>query len=108
MGSMYTTHKQTVSKGYSKGYRAAELYRTLPKSSAATAVRTEIGSYRFSAELSPSNQRLPWLRGRLLMAGNNHTGTASCSGAARRAADAFAALLRLLQQHAAYAVLEAP
>ena len=74
---------------------------TLPKSSAATAVRTEIASQR-SFLLQTSG-----CRGRL-MAGNNHTGTASCPGAARRAADAFAALLRLLQQHAAYAVLEAP
>ena len=38
---------------------------------------------------------------------NNHAGNTSCSGAARRAADAFAALPRLLQQHAAHAVLEA-
>ena len=74
---------------------------TLPKSSAATAVRTEIASQR-SSLLQTSG-----CHGRL-MAGNNHTGTASCPGAARRAADAFAALLRLLQQHAAYAVLEAP
>ena len=76
---------------------------TLPKSSAATAVRTEIASQR-SFLLQTSG-----CRGRLV-AGNNHTGTASwsCPGAARRAADAFAALLRLLQQHAAYAVLEAP
>jgi len=41
------------------------------------------------------------------VAGNNHAGNARCSGAARRATGAFAALLRLLQQHTAYAVLEA-
>ena len=37
----------------------------------------------------------------------HHAGNGSCSGAAWRAADAFAALPRLLQQHAAHAVLEA-
>ena len=48
---------------------------TLPKSSAATAVRTEIASQR-SSLLQTSG-----CHGRL-MAGNNHTGTASCPGAA--------------------------
>ena len=56
---------------------------TLPKSSATTAVRTEIASQR-SSLLQTSG-----CRGRL-MAENNHTGTASCSGAARRAAEAWA------------------
>ena len=63
---------------------------TLPKSSAATAMRTEIASQRSSL------LQISGCRGRV-MAVNSHTGTASCTGAARRAADAFAALLRLLQ-----------
>ena len=52
-GSMYTSERAR----YSKGYRAAELCRNLAE---------ELGSDRgedrdrFSAELSPSNQRLPW------------------------------------------------
>ena len=51
--SMYTSERAR----YSKGYRAAELCRNLAE---------ELGSDRgedrdrFSAELSPSNQRLPW------------------------------------------------
>ena len=53
MGPMYTSERAQ----YSKGYRAAELCRNLAE---------ELGSDRgedrdrFSAELSPSNQRLPW------------------------------------------------
>ena len=74
---------------------------TLAESSAPTAVRTEFASQR-SSLLQTSG-----CRGRH-MVGNNHAGNASCSGATRRAADAVAALPRLLQQHAAHAVLEAP
>ena len=73
---------------------------TLLKSSAATAVRTEIASQRSSLLQTIGCHGC-------LMAGNNHTGTASCPGAARRAADAFAALLRLLQQHPAHRVRSA-
>ena len=73
---------------------------TLAKSSAPTAVRTEIASQR-SSLLQTSGCR------GCLVAGNNHAGNARCSGAARRATGAFAALLRLLQQHTAHAVLEA-
>ena len=53
MGPMYTSERAQ----YSKGYRAAELCRNLAE---------ELGNDRgedrdrFSAELSPSNQRLPW------------------------------------------------
>ena len=52
-GSMYTSERAR----YSKGYRAAELCRNLAE---------ELGSDRgedrdrFSEELSPSSQRLPW------------------------------------------------
>ena len=93
MGPMYTSERAQ----YSKGYRAAELCRNL-----AEELGNDRGEDRDRFLLQTSG-----FCGRL-MAGNNHTGTASCPGAARRATDAFAALLRLLQQHAAYAVLEAP
>ena len=72
---------------------------TLAESSAPTAVSREFASQR-SSLLQTSG-----CRGRH-MVGNNHAGNTSCSGAARRAADAVAALPRLLQQHAAHAVLE--
>ena len=74
---------------------------TLAESSAPTAVRTEFASQR-SSLLQTSG-----CRGRH-MVGINYAGNGSCSGAARRAEDAFEALPRLLQQHAAHAVLEAP
>ena len=73
---------------------------TLAESSAPTAVRAEFASQR-SSLLQTSG-----CRGRHMVR-NNHAVIASCSGAARRAADAFAALPRLLQQHAAHTVLEA-
>ena len=72
---------------------------TLAESSAPTAVSREFASQR-SSLLQTSG-----CRGRHML-GNNHAGNASCSGATRRAADAVAALPRLLQQHAAHAVLE--
>ena len=73
----------------------------LAKSSAATAVRTEFASQRSSLLQTSGCRRRHMVR-------TNHAGNGGCFGAARRAAGAFEALPRLLQQHAAHAVLEAP